>query len=167
MNLKEYEQRLADHHEAVELYQQRAERNITSSFQAEGYRPPSILSIFSVGLKLENFLHKIVRSRDGNFSMSNEANVSKRWSHLFGKIELLFNVSFVISLLMLIFSFNAINGEKEKGTNKFIISNPVLRWQIWMGKIIGNHKVLMIPFIIFITLSKKHSCQKQNLLLII
>lgn len=51
VNLKEYEQRLADYQEAVRLYQQRAEGSINPDFQADGYRPPSLLSIFSVGLE--------------------------------------------------------------------------------------------------------------------
>ncbi|MDZ7292415.1 MAG: ABC transporter permease [candidate division KSB1 bacterium] len=152
VNLKEYEQQLADYQEAVRLYQQRIEGNIDFDLQAEGYRPPSLLSIFSVGL--EYFLpNKIVTSRDGNFRMSNEAGVNNPQSLLFGKIDLLFNVSFVISLLVLIFTFNAISGEKEEGTIRLIMSNPVPRWQILLGKLIGNYTVLMIPFILSLLIS--------------
>ncbi len=66
VNMKEYEQRLADYQEAVRLYQQRSEGNIPWDFQAEGYRPPSVLSIFSVGLEYF-FPNKIVTSRGGAF----------------------------------------------------------------------------------------------------
>ncbi|MFQ6116413.1 MAG: ABC transporter permease subunit, partial [bacterium] len=152
VNLKDYQQRLADYQEAMRLYQARAEGNIEYNFQAEGYRPPSLLSIFSVGL--EYFLpNKIVTSRGGDFRISNEAGVNNPQSLLFGKIDLLFNVSFVISLLVLIFTFNAISGEKEDGTIRLIMSNPVPRWQILVGKIVGNYTVLMIPFILSLLIS--------------
>ncbi|MFI5250908.1 MAG: ABC transporter permease [Bacteroidota bacterium] len=152
VNLQEYKQRLADYQEAMHLYQQRAEGTIDLDFAAEGYRPPSVLSIFSVGL--EYYLpNKITTSPGGVFHASNEQGINNPQSLLFGKVDLLFNVTFVISLLALIFSFSTITGEKEGGTLRMMLANPVPRWKILIGKIIGNYLVLLVPFIISIIIS--------------
>lgn len=154
VNLKEYEQRLADYQEAVRLYEQRLEgdkerKNLLAMFQAEGYRPPSVLSIFSIGL--EYFLpNKVLTSREGAIHLTNESGVNNPQSLLFGKVDLLFNVNFVISLLALIFTFNAIAGEKEDGTLRLMMSNPAPRWQILLAKMIGNYVVLLVPFLLSI-----------------
>lgn len=152
VNLKEYEKRLADYQESVRLYEERAKGNINSEFTAEGYRPPSLLSIFSVGL--EYFLpNKIATARDGNFHTSNEQGIDNPQSLLFGKVDLLFNISYVISLLALIFTFSAITGEKEDGTFRLVLSNPVPRWQILVAKITGNYLVLLVPLFLSILVS--------------
>ena len=152
VNLREYQQRQSDYQEAVRLYQQRSNGNIKMDFPAEGYRPPSVLSIFSVGL--EYFLpNKVITSRSGVFHLSNDQGINNPQSLLFGKVDLLFNVSFVISLLALIFTFNLIAGEKEDGTLRIVMANPIPRWKILFGKIIGNYVVLLIPFLIAILLS--------------
>lgn len=152
VNLKDYEQRLADYQEATKLYEERSKGSIDENFQAEGYRPPSALSIFSTGL--EYFLPtKVMTSPDGVFHTSNESGINNAQSLLFGKIDLLFNVSFVISLLALILSFNAISGEKEDGTLRLMLSNPVPRSRVLLGKIIGNETLLLVPFILSIIIS--------------
>jgi ABC-type transport system involved in multi-copper enzyme maturation permease subunit len=152
VNLKEYEQRLNDYQELVQIYRQNSDGNVGWNFQAEGYRPPSAFSIFSVGL--EYFLpNKIETSRDDFFRTSNELGINNPQSLLFGKVDLLFNVSFVISLLALLFTFNTITGEKEEATLRLIISNPVPRWQILLAKVVGNYIVLLIPFLISIIIS--------------
>ncbi len=152
VNLKDYERRLSEYRDAERLYEQRAKGRLGSDFHAEGYRPPSALSIFSVGL--EYFMpNKVTTSRDGHVGMENDQGVSNPQSFLFGKIDLLFNVSFVISLLALIFSFNAVTGEKEDGTLRLLIAGSLPRWRILVGKIIGNYLVLLLPFFLSILLS--------------
>jgi ABC-type transport system involved in multi-copper enzyme maturation permease subunit len=150
--MKDYQRRLVDYQESVRISQERSKGNVDFNSQAEGYKPPSVLSIFSVGL--EYFLpNKIVTSRTGSVHLSNETGVTNPRSLLFGKIDLLFNVSFVISLIALIFMFSSITGEKEDGTLKLIISNPVPRWLILIAKIFGNYIILLIPFLLSILIS--------------
>jgi ABC-type transport system involved in multi-copper enzyme maturation permease subunit len=152
VNLKEYEKRLADYQESVRLYQERSKGNIGSEFHAEGYRPPSLLSVFSVGL--EYFLpNKMTTARDGAVSSSNDQGIDNPQSLLFGKVDLLFNVSYVVSLLALIFTFSTITGEKEDGTFRLVMSNPIPRWQILAAKIIGNYIVLLVPLCLAIGLA--------------
>jgi len=102
---------------------------------------------------LEYFLpNKVVTSRNG-IRMTYELGVSNPQSLLFGKADLLFSVSVVISLLAFIFTFNVISGEKEEGTLRLMMSNPVPRWQILLGKLIGNYAVFLIPFLLSIIIA--------------
>ena len=152
VNLKDYERRLDDYQEATRLYEQRSRGNIDLDFPAEGFRPPSPLSIFSIGL--EYFLPtKVTTSRDAVFRTANESGINNAQSLLFGKIDLLFNVSFVISLLALILSFNAISGEKEDGTLRLMLSNPIARSKILIGKLVGNSVLLLVPFLLSIIIA--------------
>ena len=88
VSLREYEQRFADYQDAMNLYQDRSEGRVHADFAAEGYRPPSALSIFSVGL--EFFLpNKVVTSRDGQFKVLNETGINNPQSLISGKIDVL------------------------------------------------------------------------------
>lgn len=147
VSLREYEQRFADYQDAMNLYQDRSEGRVNSDFAAEGYRPPSTLSIFSVGL--EFFLpNKVVTSRDGQFKVLNETGINNPQSLISGKIDFYFIVSFVLSILALIFTFNSISGERENGTLKLMMSNSVPRWKIIFAKMVGSYSVFLAPFIV-------------------
>ena len=149
VNLKEYEQRLRDYHESVQLYEARMKGNAEMNMKAEGYRPPSPLSIFSIGL--EQFLpNKVLTSREEGFTTLNTRGVENPQSLLFGKIDFLFNMNFVISILALILIFNSIPEEKEMGTLRMLLANPVSKSSILLGKLIGNYLVLLIPFFVSI-----------------
>ena len=52
-----------------------------------------------------------------------------------------------ISLLALLFSFNAVNGEKERATLKLILSNHLQRTTLFVGKFIGA-LLALLPIII-------------------
>jgi ABC-type transport system involved in multi-copper enzyme maturation permease subunit len=147
VNVKEYEQRLADYQESVRLYQARSEGEVYPNFEAEGFRPPSVLSIFALGL--EYFLpNKAVTRPNGDFQVARGQGLDNAESFLFGKLDFLFNVTFVLSLLGLIFSFNSISGEKEEATLRLTMSNPVPRWQVILAKIVGSYTALLVPFLL-------------------
>lgn len=57
-------------------------------------------------------------------------------------------VNIVLSLLAILFMFDAICGEKEAGTLRLMLSNSIPRHTILMSKWIGGYIVLMIPFLI-------------------
>ena len=79
--LKDYEQRLNDYHGTMRLYEQRAEGNVGWDFNAEGYRPPSAMSILSIGL--EYYLpNKVETDRSGIFQIRNEKGITSLSFHL-------------------------------------------------------------------------------------
>ena len=153
---QEFRQSVNDYRHAVQLYQQRSEGKVRSMFKAEGYRPPSPLSVFAVGLEpvLPN---KAVTSESryafqdgigGVVRISNESGLHNPMAALFGKMDFLFNVGFVLSIFAMLFTVTGVTGERESGTLKLIASNPVPKWNILLAKIAGNYLVFLLPFLV-------------------
>jgi len=67
---------------------------------------------------------------------------------LFPYLDFLFIVTIVMSLLALLFSYDAVTGERQRGTLRQVVSNSVSRTTILCGKFIGGAASLLIPFIL-------------------
>jgi len=67
---------------------------------------------------------------------------------IFGILDISFVIKIVLSLFAILFTYDAIVGEKEKGTLKLTLANPVPRDKLILGKAIGGFISLMVPFII-------------------
>jgi ABC-type transport system involved in multi-copper enzyme maturation permease subunit len=72
---------------------------------------------------------------------------------VFGPLDLMFIVKIVLSLFAILFTYDAIVGEKEKGTLKLALSNDVPRDRLILGKAIGGYISLLIPLLIPLILS--------------
>ena len=57
-------------------------------------------------------------------------------------------IQLLVSMLALLFSFDAITREKESGTLRALLANPLHRRQILLGKAIGSVLSLYLPFTI-------------------
>ncbi|MFB0554472.1 MAG: ABC transporter permease subunit [Phycisphaerae bacterium] len=67
---------------------------------------------------------------------------------LFPPFDFLFIVTIIMSLLAILFSYDAITGEKQRGTLRLVISNSISRTKVLLGKFIGGTASLLIPFIL-------------------
>jgi len=67
---------------------------------------------------------------------------------LFPPLDFLFIVTIIMSLLAMLFSHDAIAGERQNGTLRLVISNSISRTTILFGKFIGGIASLIIPFIL-------------------
>jgi len=67
---------------------------------------------------------------------------------LFPPLDFLFIVTIIMSLLAMLFSHDAIAGERQNGTLRLVISNSISRTNILLGKFIGGIASLIIPFIL-------------------
>lgn len=144
---KDYERRLSKYQQQHQMYRQHYGKSVYFSVEAQGFRPPSMLSIFALGL--DPFIpDKAITSRSGLVRAAKEPGIDNPESLLFGKADYLFNVSFIASLAALIFTFNRISGEREKGTLRLMISCSTRRAEILLAKISGNYIVLLVPFVI-------------------
>jgi len=144
---KDYERRLANYQQEHQMYRQHYGKDVGPYVEAQGFRPPSLLSIFALGL--DPFLpDKAITSRSGLVRAAKEPGIDNPESLLFGKADYLFNVSFIVSLAALIFTFNRISGERERGTLRLMISGSIRRGEILLAKIVGNYLVLLVPFVI-------------------
>lgn len=143
---KDYERRLANYHREHQMYRQHYGNRVHADVEAQGFRPPPILSMFAMGI--DSFIpEKAITTRAGLVRGEKQAGIDNPQALLFGKADFLFNVSFIVSLAALIFSFNRVSGEKEKGTLRVMISNPIPRAHILFAKILGNYAALLIPFV--------------------
>ena len=66
---------------------------------------------------------------------------------LFPHLDFLFIVTIIMSLLAILFSYDAITGERQSGTLRLVISNSISRTTILFGKLVGGTASLLIPFI--------------------
>jgi ABC-type Na+ efflux pump permease subunit len=65
----------------------------------------------------------------------------------FGKLDFVFIIQMVASLIVLLFASDLIAGEKEMGTLRAILSNSVPRHTILLGKLAGGFLTVWIPFV--------------------
>lgn len=67
---------------------------------------------------------------------------------MFGELDLSFMVKMILSLFAILFSYNAISGERELGTLKQVMSYPVGKAAFIIGKTLGGLFTLLLTFII-------------------
>lgn len=67
---------------------------------------------------------------------------------LFPPLDFLFIVTIIMSLLAILFSYDAITSERQSGTLKLVVANSVPRATILFGKLIGGTVSLLIPFVL-------------------
>lgn len=71
---------------------------------------------------------------------------------VFRFLDLEFIFTVVLSLFAILFGYDAVNGEKERGTLRLSFSNAVPRDKYILGKIIGSFLALVVPLLIAILL---------------
>ncbi len=82
---------------------------------------------------------------------------------LFPPLDLIFIVTIIMSLLAILFSYDAIAGEREKGTLKLMISNSISRANLLWSKWIGGTLSLLIPFIFSLLISAIYIAINPNI----
>jgi Cu-processing system permease protein len=55
---------------------------------------------------------------------------------------------FLIPLIALLLSFDAIVGEQERGTLMLLLSYPIARWQVVVGKVLGQSAILAVATLV-------------------
>jgi ABC-type transport system involved in multi-copper enzyme maturation permease subunit len=115
-------------------------------------KPPHVLSTIASGVS-----EAVGRVASVNIAYDPNLVDSKYESNpvfsVFGALDLTFIVKIVLSLFAILFTYDAIVGEKERGTLKLTLSNRVPRDRLIMGKVVGGYISLLIPLIIPLILS--------------
>ena len=62
------------------------------------------------------------------------------------KVDWVFVIGTVLSLITLLFTFDSISGEREHGTLRLILANPTPRHIVLIGKFLGVLTSIFIPF---------------------
>ena len=151
INYRRYSQNLTDYQESVKRSRTEAEENPPSAQDpnvevSKLFLKPTPLSVFANGLEeaLPTYLGMTRNGvRQGSAGIS-QASVA----YALGNLDFLFIVGIVFSLLALLFTFDAVAGEKEAGTLRINLSNPLPRDVFLWSKLIGGYIVFVIPFLI-------------------
>lgn len=67
---------------------------------------------------------------------------------VFRFLDLEFIFAIVLSLFAILFGYDAINGEKERGTLRLSFANSIPRDQYILGKLVGSFVALVVPLMI-------------------
>jgi len=132
----DYRQELADYNRRVNLQEEFLSKHASDNWLSAltpGQKPPERFRPLIIG---------IPRSENSNSFDDNPLPI------LFPNLDFLFIVTIIMSLLALLFSYDAITGERQRGTLRLVISNSISRTKILFGKFIGGTASLLIPFIL-------------------
>ena len=69
------------------------------------------------------------------------------------KVDWAFIIGYVLSLIALLFTFDAIAGERERGTLRLMLANAVPRHAVLLGKFLGAFLSILIPFTIAVLMN--------------
>ena len=62
------------------------------------------------------------------------------------KVDWAFIIAYVLSLVAILFTFDSISGERERGTLRLMLSNSIPRHTVLIGKFLGAFISISIPF---------------------
>ncbi|MDE0326266.1 MAG: ABC transporter permease subunit [Candidatus Poribacteria bacterium] len=153
--IKDYERRLEAYNTVLKTqHRQSQELKTYSGGRLHVARPPNPLSIFNVGLdkRLGNEIwisHSFVPTLwdTGTYKLTNPL------LNLFTSIDIVFIFEVVLSLIALIFAYDAIAGERERGTLRLVLTHPVRRGQILLAKYISAMLCLLVPLLMSLLLA--------------
>ena len=150
-NYRNYRQSLVDYQEAVKLVNIE-ETTVNPKLPLEPEQEvsklilkPTPLSVFANGLA-DSLPSYLGMTRNG-ITQGAPALVSSL-SQLFGYLDFLFVVGTVFSLLALLFTFDAVAGEREAGTLRITLANALPRDLFLWSKLIGGYVVFVVPFLV-------------------
>jgi len=145
----DYAKRIRDYNEQVRLSAEAASHLSIQDVMAgtvsiKGFRRPAPLSVYTRGFEGTLPLYYEFTqegTKPGESSSGEESILSVQ-----GKVDFVFLVQMVLSLIALLFASDVIAGEKEAGTLRAMLANRVPRDSILLGKIAGGYAALWSPF---------------------
>ncbi|MDE0686473.1 MAG: ABC transporter permease [Candidatus Poribacteria bacterium] len=151
INHRKYSQNLIDYQESVKRARTEAKENPPDAQNpntevSKLFLKPTPLSVFASGLEeaLPTYLGMTRNGvRQGSTGLA-QASVA----YVLGNLDFLFIVGTVFSLLALLFTFDAVAGEREAGTLRVNLSNPLPRDVFLWSKLIGGYIVFVVPFLV-------------------
>lgn len=153
VGVNEYKHSVERYDTSTNLAEQRMrEMSSWSSVYDKTYRRPSPMQIFVSGLDYDIGRWSEI-SADSPVRLRNSAYSDDPIFAVFRFLDFTFIVTVVLSLFAIMFTYDAINGERERGTLKLIFANAVPRAQYILAKSIGSLVGLTVPIAIPILLS--------------
>ena len=140
VQVADYEKRLSAYHTALQEHQEETRTwDLYSQINPKVHRKPNPLSIFNVGTEKSGAdmvsieLATPIWEKEAQKQGSDNPFLS-----IFLSIDVIFVFKIVLSALAILFAYNTISGEREDGTLKLVLSNPVPRGELVLGKYFGG-----------------------------
>ena len=151
INYRRYNQNLVDYQESVNRAQAEAKENPPTGQDpntevSKLFLKPTPLSVFVNGL--EEALPTYLGMTRNGVRQSSTLVVQASVAYALGNLDFLFIVGTVFSLLALLFTFDAVAGEREAGTLRINLSNSLPRDVFLWSKLMGGYIVFVIPFLV-------------------
>jgi len=151
VNQASYAKRVRDYSEQVRLANEAAsaikiQDVMAGTVAIKGFRPPAPLSVFTQGF--ESTLPRYYEFTQDGFKPGESASDDESILSVQGKVDFVFLVQMVISLIALLFASDMVSGEKESGTLRLMLANRLPRDTILAGKIGGGYLALWVPFLL-------------------
>ena len=171
-----HEERLADYSQKEGVNRETvAATPAYSVLKLKVQRPPNPLSLFSAGLEtrfgsdidiafdsvpaLSNPIAD-VRPEEAQWTFGSVPSLSSRGTplglnkpYLFSQIDIVFTFQVVLSLLSLLFAYDAIAGDWETGTLRLVLSHPVGRGSVLLAKYLAAMVCLLLPVLMSLLLA--------------
>ncbi len=148
IGIQEYRGAVRQHETAQQLVEQGArEARGWHAIPYRAYREPDPMQIFVSGLGYDIGRFSSINTRD-LVKLRNSAYSDDPIFAVFRFIDFAFIVQVVLSLLAILFTYDAINGEREDGTLKLVFANSVPRARYILAKCIGGWLGLVVPICI-------------------
>ena len=153
IGINEYKQAVTQYDTVHNMADERIQQ--LSSWHSVTYREhrkPSPLMIFTSGLSYDIGRWSDINS-NSTVKLKNSIYSDDPIFAVFRIIDFTFIVQIIFSLLAILFTYNAVNGEKESGTLRLVFSNAVPRTKFLLAKCIGAWIGLIVPILIPILIS--------------
>ena len=147
IGVKDYKASMQRYEAAVALADQElAERTSWNQFSTRFFRKPDPMRVFAVGVA--NDLGRLTQVNAQNpIRLDHSVYADDPIFAVFRFLDLGFIFQVVLSLFAILFTYNAINGEREMGTLKLALSNGVPRTQYVLAKFAGSWLALVVPLL--------------------
>jgi ABC-type transport system involved in multi-copper enzyme maturation permease subunit len=142
---KDYEKRLRIYNSAKTEHRNELEEvKVYSQLKVNLDRAPEPLSIFCLGMEKRLGNTVTVSYED----VPTEAKIlggDNPLLHIFSPIDTVFIVQLVLSLFVILIAYDVISGEREDGTLALLMSNPISKFHVLIGKYLGGMGSILLP----------------------
>jgi len=111
----------------------------------DGFKAAEVNMMSPQGLIPPKPLSPLVNGLQSSPALSFDQNYLVK---MFPVLDLLFIVSVIMSLMAVLFSHDAVCGERERGTLRLITSNAVARPKLILAKWLGGSSSILLPLVI-------------------
>lgn len=148
LGIAHYKARVAQYEQGVQMMLDLASQQTNwMTVSAAAWRKPDPMEIFSNGVNSDIGRYSDIGSwRDVRLVRSEYSDDPMLAAFQF--LDPTFVVLIVLSLIAILFTYNAVNGEKESGTLKLVFANRVSKAEYILGKLIGSWLAILAPVLI-------------------